>query len=347
MKNGKVTIKEVARAAGVSITTVSRVLNSQEGQMTEDTRQRILAAMDELHYVPNRLASSLKNERSHTLGVIVSNILNPFFTAVVRGIQDYVKPRGYEVFICNTDDDPKEEADYRRVLLSRRVDGLIVTNCGGDFSAYKKLVDQNYPLVLMDRRIKGLSCDSVVIDNAGICQKVMERLIGLGHRRIGVITPPLDHIEPRLDRVQGCRKALRKHGMELAPELIREVNFHAETAASEIRGLLALKPAPTALFVLNTFLAIRALEELDKLRVRIPDDLSFVMFDDPDWSEIVKPKIGAVRQPTYEIGKTAARLLLERIERSGKREEMVRMQAQFIERESTGARNPSAGRRRG
>lgn len=352
MQTAKPTIKDVAAASGVSITTVSRALNGRTDQMSAETRLRVLEAVEKLNYVPNRLASSLKNECSHTLGVIVSNIMNPFFTAVVRGVQDYVIARGYEIFIYNTDDNPELEAQAHKALLSRRVDGLIVTKCSRDTSTYAALAAEQYPFVLVDRAVTGLAADTVVVDNATICERVMNRLFQLGHRRIGIISPPLNHIEPRIERVQGCRKAAHQHDVELAPELIVQADFHGDAAVEPIRRLLTLKTRPTALFVLNTFLAVTTLKVLRECGLRLPQDVSFVMFDDPEWSEVVQPKISAVRQPTYEIGRIAARLVLERIERKTKPVERICLNAEFVERESVAVaaaarsqRTPSAAAR--
>src|ERR1044072_9252699 len=149
----KMTIRDIAKAAGVSISTVSRVTNERNDQMTESTRHKVESAIRDLHYVPNRLASSLKHEKSQTLGLIVSNIRNPYFSAVARGIQDYAGAAGYDVFICNTDDNPDREAHYLNTLLSRRVEGLVVTTCVKDRSAYDRLAANRFPLVLLDRPV--------------------------------------------------------------------------------------------------------------------------------------------------------------------------------------------------
>ncbi len=332
----RITINDVAKAAGVSISTVSRAVNSHERRMSDETQRRVLAAVRELNYVPNRLASGLKRNRSLTLGVIVPNILNPFFTTVVRSVQDFVTPRGYEVLICNTDDDPDREGHALKALLSRQVDGLIVAKCAEDDSVYRRLVTERFPLVLVDRQIPGLSSDVVDVDNFAAAERVVERLLVLGHRRIGIITPTLDHIGSRVFRIEGCRRAMTAHGLDLTSGLLVEVDFHKDSGAKATAKLLSRRFPPTALFVLNTFLAMGALEELQNRKLRMPEQLSFVMVDDPEWAKLMKPKISVVQQPIPEIGRIAARLLMERISQPGKAYESVRLAAEFIERESTG-----------
>ncbi len=332
----RITIRDVAKMAGVSISTVSRVISSREDQPRNETQKKVMAAIRELHFVPNRLAAGLKGSKSQTLGVVVPNILNPFFTGVVRSIQDYITSSGYEILICNTDDSSEREKQSVRGLLARRVDGLIVAKCVEDPSAYEELAAERYPLVLIDRQIPGLGCDVVVVDNFGICQSVINRLLKLGHERIGILTPPLDGIEPRIDRVKGCRKALRACGRDLPPGLLVEVDFHRDSGAETTARLLSLPSPPTALFVLNTFLAVGSLREIEERKLRLPGDLSFVMFDDPEWSELLRPQISAVRQPIYEIGSAAGRLVMERIKRPEKAFENIRLEARLIERESVG-----------
>lgn len=334
MRGKHITIKEVAGEAGVSITTVSRVLNGQPGQMAEGTRERVLSAIDRLNYIPNRLASGLKQDRSHTLGVVVSNIMNPFFTALARGVQDYATSKGYEAFICNTDDNPELEADFNRGLLSRRVDGLIVTRCNEDLSLYTRLATAHFPLVFVDRSVEGISADTVVINNTGISEHVFEHLIRLGHRYIGIISPPLGNVVPRIERINGCRTAALKKGLDLDKRYTIQVDFRSGAPEEPIHDLLSLQPRPTALFVLNTFLACEALKEIRRMDIKVPNDLSFVMFDDPDWSELFQPPISAIRQPSYEIGKIAARLAIDRIHRRNKPHEKILLNAEFIERGS-------------
>ena len=333
----KITISDVAAAAKVSPSTVSRVLTNRSGFMTEDTRRRVLATIQKLGYVPNAHASSLRSRRSTTIGVIVTNIMNPFFTAVIRGIQDFVAPKGYELFICNTDDQAESESHYLSALLSRNVDGLIVTTCHADGRLYKPLIEKGYPLVLVDRGVASLRSDTVVVDNVGITRDVVSKLTQMGHNRIGFITPSLGSIQPRLDRIEGSRMALRERNLTLDPALLIETASDIESGSEAAARLLLLASPPTALFVLNTFQAIGALQRLQELGTTIPDQLSFVMFDDQKWAELIRPRISTVIQPAYEIGHRAGSLVIERIANTGKTIETVLLKAEYIERESVGA----------
>lgn len=298
--------------------------------MRDETWNKVEAVINERHYVPNSLASGLKWDKSKTLGVIVSNIRNQYFSAVVRGIQDYTSSYGYDVFICNTDDNPEREAHYLKTLLSRRVEGLIVTTCAKDKSVYQRLVADGFPLVLLDRPISGLRCDSVGVDNRAVCQQVVERLIALGHQYIGVVTPPCADIGPRLDRVEGCRDGMRRHGFDLLPELVVEIGFGAESIAEATTRLLARQPRPTALFLLNILLAGGIVRELR--RSSSLSDFALVTYDDPDWCEFLSPPVSAVRQPTYEIGRIVGRLAIDRISEPQRPIERITLDAEFVER---------------
>jgi DNA-binding LacI/PurR family transcriptional regulator len=325
------TIRDIAKAAGVSVSTVSRVLNGRKDQMAEPTRQKVEAAIREVNYVPNRMASSLKCDKSQTLGVVVPNIVNPYFAAVLRGVQDYASPKGYDIFICSSDDNAELEAHHVKTLLARRVEGLIVTTCAGDKTTYRRLIEARFPLVLLDRPIPGLSCDSVTVDNRGICVRIIDRLIELGHRYVAVVTPPCGDIGPRIDRVEGCRAALIRQGLDLPPDLLVEIGASARIVTEAVQHLVSRTPRPTALFVLNTLLAVGLMRELRR-RAALAD-YAVVTYDDPDWCELLTPAVSAVRQPTYEIGRLVARLATERIEAPDRPYERVLLDAEFIERD--------------
>jgi len=181
-----------------------------------------------------------------------------------------------------------------------------------------------------------MACDAVIVDNFGVSQAVTARLLQLGHRRIGIVSPPLARIQPRIRRVEGCREALAGHGVELPSGFLVEVDFHTDSGAQATAKVLSRRFPPTALFVLNTFLAMGALEEVQSRKLRMPEELSFVMFDDPEWATLLRPKISVVQQPTHEIGRIAGRLLMERINQPEKPFESVRLAAEFIERDSNG-----------
>jgi LacI family transcriptional regulator len=174
----------------------------------------------------------------------------------------------------------------------------------------------------------------VIVDNISICERVINRLVALGHNRIGILTPPLASITSRIDRVEGCRRALRDHGHELPPNLLVEVDFHKDSGEAATAKLLSQPSPPTALFVLNTFLAVGALKELEKKKGKALDEISFVMFDDPEWAELLSPRLTAVQQPIRDIGRAAARLVMERINQPEKAFENIRLEARLVERES-------------
>ena len=329
-----VTIKDVAARAKVSLSTVSRVMTNRRGFMAEETRQRVLATIQELGYVPNAHASSLRSQKSKTIGVIITNVMNPFFAAVVRGIQDRAAAQGYELFICNTDDNSQSEAHSLKTLLSRKVDGVIVTTCESSGKLYKPLLASHYPLVLVDRAVRSLRCDAVVIDNVAIAQQVVDHFLTMGHQRIGFVTPHLGSVQPRRDRIEGARRAFAEHGREIDSCLIAEAESDIDSGSKATADLLALADPPTAIFALNTFQAIGSLKYLQDSGYSIPGQLSFVMFDDQRWTELIRPRISAVSQPAYAIGARAADLLAERVENPSKATETVLLNADYVERES-------------
>lgn len=336
----RATIVDVAREAGVSPTTVSHVINGTR-HVAEPTRQRVRAAIERLNYEVNSLAQSLKRDRSQTIGLLITDISNPFFTALVRGVEDVANAAGYGVFLCNTDEDPEKELTYLRMLRRKRVDAILMAPTGTRQPVVDQLIELGFPLVCFDRPPPGAPCDSVLVDNVGGARQAVSHLIGLGHRRISVITG-LAGVGTTDERLEGYRRALVEHGLPVDAALVRVGNSRLNGGLREMLALLDLPEPPTAVFSTNNLMTLGVLSALQSRQVRVPEDMAVVGFDDFDWAAVLRPRLTAVAQPTYEIGETAARMLIDRIEgRGGPAPRRIVLPTRLIVRESCGAAGPS------
>jgi LacI family transcriptional regulator len=333
------TIKDIAREAGVSTATVSHVINITRF-VGEERRQRVLKAIRDLRYRPNAIARSLVKQRTHTIGVLISDILNPFYTAIVRGIEDVTSRSGYNVILCNTDEDPEKERLYIRVLMEKRIDGLILS------SAFQEgphpLQDQfdEIPLVCVVRKIPGLQTDAVAGDNVGGAFKATEHLIGLGHRRIGLVCGP-SGVSSGGDRLKGTLKALRDHGIPVDARLIRMGDFKPESGYRLTREILDVDDPPTALFVTNNQMTLGALRALEERGIRVPQGLSLVSMDDMEWSPFLDPPMTTVEHSPYGMGKKSGEMVLQRIGERDRKPRRIIFPSNLVIRKSTG---PPPGR---
>lgn len=308
------TIKEVARRARVSVGTVSHVLTGAVW-VSPKRRDRILAAIQELDYHPNDIARSLKLRRSHMLGMVVSDITNPFFSQLVRGAEDAAVKRNYLLLTFNTDDRVEREIQVLSVLRKRQVDGvvLVVAPSQGKSSHIRELISFGTPVVCLDRVPRGIRVDSVTIDNVSATRGCIEHLVDKGHRRIGIITGSL-LLQTARERLQGYKDALNLRGISIDPQLICEGNFRMESGYQLAQTLLCRRDRPTAVFVSNGLMSIGALRAISQSGLRCPQDIAIASFDDLFLSDVLQPPLTAVVQPAYEIGYRGAEMLMARIE---------------------------------
>lgn len=331
------TIKDVAAHAGVSVATVSAVVNNNK-YVSPDLTQRVQESIAALGYERNSLAQGLKKQTSQTIGLIISDISNPYFTSVVRGVEDVANARGYSLILGNTDEDVKKEINYLRLLESKRVDGLIMARpAAGNHSFLESWPTNRLPLVSIGYLSKDESIDAVLIDNEMGARLAVEHLIALGHRRIGIVTG-LPGITATEERLAGYQQALAAHGIPFNPALVAEGNLRIDGGERGTLHLLtqAAEP-PTALFVTNGLMVIGALQAIDRVGLRCPEDIALVGFDDFEWAAVMRPRLTTVRQPTYEIGQRAAQVLFDRLEQRDVAPQVIRLQPQLIVRESSGA----------
>ena len=305
------TIRDVAKLAGVSPTTVSHVINGTRF-VREETRARVLEAMRRLNYQPNRLARSLRQKRTHTLGLLIPNSANPFFAEVLRGIEDACFEMGYSVILCNADDDPEKELEYLSVLVEKQVDGIVLVSAGAADESLRLLTASRVPAVVVDREFASQGFDTVVTDNQGGGYAATRHLLSLGHRRIGCITGP-SLLTPSAARVTGYRQALEEAGVPFDEELVVPGDFRSESGYEMTRKLLGLPEPPTAIFACNDMMALGAICAVHEAGLRVPDDVSVVGFDDITLASYSVPRLTTIAQPRHKMGFMAARMLIERI----------------------------------
>jgi len=328
------TIKDVARAADVSVATVTAVANGTKF-VSEKLARRVRDAIDATGYQPHGVARSLKNGSTQTLGLVITDITNPFFTAVARSVEDAAHLAGYAVMLCNSDEDIEKERVYLRLMRSRRVDGLIWAPAG-DLRSYDEFrLDKRAPTILLDRQIDGMPMDAVVVDNVRATKDAIEHLIGLGHWRISLIAG-LPHLSTSRERLQGYREAMAEHGLKNAPGLVVNGNFRSKSAHEAALALLRTEPRPTAIFASNNLMAIGVLTAIRELGLRCPQDISVAAFDDSEEASLFSPGLTTIAQPTAAIGAKAVEVVLKRIHQPMNREspEVATMKAHLCVRGS-------------
>jgi len=306
------TISDVARRAGVSAMTVSRVINGSR-HTSPATRARVEQAIADLGYVPNAVARHLRSKRSKTMALILTDISNPFFTRVARGVEDVAGERGFGVLFCNTDESEKEELTYVAMLLERQIDGVMLVPATSTPRSLRLLRDRHVPVVVLDRRVDAPNVDVVRSDSESGAHLLVRHLIELGHRRIAALVGPRE-VSTSIDRVAGYRRALAEAGLRTEPELIRYGGYQEAAGAAMARQVLELRRAPSAVFAGNNFIAAGILMTLRTAGVRVPDDMSVVAFDDLPSAWLSDPFLTTAVQPAYELGRRAAELLLDRLE---------------------------------
>jgi LacI family transcriptional regulator len=326
-------MRDVAEQAGVSVTTVSHVVNNTR-PVNQDKRERVLAAMHQLGYQPNKLARSLRRGKTHTVGVIVPDSANPFFAEVARGIEDTSFEHGYSVILCNTDCDLDKERLYTNLLSEKQVDGILFVAAGVSQENLNDLLPRRIPLVLIDRHVPEVAVDTVLVDNARGGWLATRHLLELGHRRIGCIMGPED-ITSSNQRLDGYRQALHEHGQSPDGDLIVAGDFQFESGYRGGQALLTLPEPPSAIFASNDLMALGAARAARELGFEIPATLSLVGFDDVQLATYANPPLTSVRQPKYEMGVLATRLLFERVVDQGQPLQSHLLDTELVVRQST------------
>ncbi|MEU6076369.1 LacI family DNA-binding transcriptional regulator [Micromonospora sp. NPDC047074] len=326
------TIYDVARQAQVSPSTVSRVLNGQVS-VDPDMAARVRQAVQELDYRPNAVARSLRRSQTRLWAVIISDIGNPFFTSMVRGVEDVAQGAGFSVVLCNGDEDPEKESRYVNAAIAERMAGVIISSSGGPV-LINRLLEARIPLVAIDRQPRGVAVDTVLVDNAHGAEQATAHLIDSGYRRIACITGPR-RISTAVQRLRGYQRALRSHGLAVPDDLTRYADFREEGGYRAMASLLDAGEPPDAVFATNNLMTVGAMECLLDRGIAVPTRCGVVGFDDIPWAHLVRPSLSTVSQPTYDLGRVAAMLLTERIANPAKTPSTVTLHTGLQVRESS------------
>jgi LacI family transcriptional regulator len=325
---------DIAKRAGVAPITVSRVINNS-GYVSQSTRERVEAVVKELGYVPNTIARGLRSKRTHTLALVVTDIANPYFTSMARGVEDVAGASNYTVIYCNTDESEAKEEKYANMLAQRQVDGVLLVPSCGNVKTIQFLKSNEIDVVVLDRRISGEDADIVYSDSKNGASRLTKLLIGLGHKRIAIIAGSRG-VSTSEDRVIGYQQALAEAGLS-SNELIYYGAFNEHSGYQLANQAMMQTPKPTAIFGGNNFVAMGAIKAIHNLNLDVPGDVSVVGFDDLPEFMFMKPFLTVARQPAYEMGRLAAELLLKRItgEMIEEHREFV-LPVEIVVRESSG-----------
>jgi len=336
LKAKRSTIKDIAEKTGVSIATVSRVINQIPGHYNSETKEKIIEAIESLNYQPNFIARSLRSSKTQTIGFVVPE-LQPFFAEILKGVQYVAKKKGYSIVLCNTDYDPRQEAAYVDNLLKRRVDGGIFTSGVIQNQHILRLKEEGIPIVLIEKFIKDPDIPGVLIDNISAARKAVKYLIESGYRDIGFISAPVEMV-PFKDRFEGYKRVLHenmipynssnvhikdnigresvKDGYQLMQRIIRQGNY------------------PRAFFIVSDTLAIGAMKAIRDSGMKVPDDIAIVGFDDIEMASFCEPPLTTMAQPKYEMGVKGMELLVKAMNGVRLRNKEIELEVKLIVRES-------------
>lgn len=327
------TMRDVAEKAGVSITTVSHVINETR-VVSEEARSEVMSAIAELGYQPNVLARGLRRGETTTIGMIVPDSANPFFAEVARGVEDASFDSGFNVILCNTDGNLEKELKYTRLLIEKRVDGILFVAAGSSTEHIQRVQAQDVPLVIVDREIPDVSVDVVQTDHEQGGYLAARHLIDLGHRQIGCIRGP-SVLTPSGARVTGYRQALADMNCPVDESLIIRGDFQFESGFQAARQLLTRQDAPSAIFACNDLMAIGAISAAVELGLRVPEDVSIIGFDNVSLARYTNPPLTSIHQPSHDLGIIATNLLLARINNPAGPVQRELIATELVERGST------------
>ncbi len=308
------TIKDIAQYTGLSIATISKYING--GNVLERNRGRIAEAIDALDYKVNLAARILKTRRTMIVGVLLPSLTVPFFSMICAKIEELLKKEGYSIILCSYYDDREEELEKLRFLLNQSVDGILLVPqyiSGGDINAFSELRERKTPLVLMDRSIPGCECDRVLADNSNATYGAVEQFVVNGHKRIGIIIGPPE-ISTAYERRLGYERVHHDYAIPVDPALIRVGDYSIGSGYSAMSDLLNMPNPPTAVIGTNHEMTMGAITYAYERKMRIPDDISFIGYDEIQLTKIINPPMTIVLQPIQKIAELCAKTLLKRMQ---------------------------------
>jgi LacI family transcriptional regulator len=319
-------IRDLAEVLGLSITTVSRVLNGkgQRYRIKAETQQRVMQAAKEYSYVPNKLARGLKMSRTDTLGLIIPDISNPFFADIAQSIEKEARLHGYSLILGDSGDDQMVETDLIRLLLSHKVDGIIIAPVGIDYKQIIQTYNSGIPLVVIDRCFPEIGLPFITSDNYQGGNDAVNYLIAMGHRKIACIQG-IPKSRPTVDRVRGYKDALHSYSVPIDDSLIVGDNYTIENGYKQTRILFSMEDPPTAIFALSNLIGLGAIKAVEEMGLKIPDDISLISFDEQPYSAFLATPMTTVDQKKSEIGQLAVNVLLKYIGNKEYRKKLVHM----------------------
>ena len=327
------TLADVAKRTGVSVATVSLALNGST-RVAEETRERVIEIARGLNYSPNVMAQGLVTRRSRVIGLVLPSVRNAYFARVAESVERSARESGYRLLTATTDENPEQEADAVRSMIGLRVDGLILTSCLPSSGGHAFSIPDGFPVVLLGRRLTGVSADMLVVDHFWGAREAVGHLLDAGYRRIGLITGPL-HLSDARSRLEGYRAALSDRGIEIDPRLLVEGRFDEQSGRQAMCTLLDSDSAPDAVFVSNVAMLQGALRVLKMRRVRVPGEMAIVTNDRSDWLDLLRVPVSSVEQPTESMGSIAVDMLMRRIQDPVRSIEFMELKPEFMARESS------------
>lgn len=305
------TMKDIAKRTGLGLATISSYLNG--GNVREKNRIKIEEAIKELHFEVNEVARGLKTNRTKTIGIVIPELNNIFFAEIITEAEDILRSHGYATMICDCRSDTEREKEAVDFLYHRRVDGLIVMPTGTSDPGFQKFLRAGKPIVMIDRKMRDVACDCILVDNEGAAEDAVKRLIRAGHTKIGMIAGPEDVYTAR-ERQRGYQRAIRESGSACDDSLIVRGNYTIAGGAAAMRRLREANPDMTAVFISNYEMTVGAIMEINDLGVHVPEELSVIGFDNIDFARASVPKLSIVTQPTAKIAQEAAETLIVKLE---------------------------------
>lgn len=335
MGSSKVTIKDVAKKAGVSTSTVSRVVGNY-GYVSNSTKLKVEKVIEELDYKPNALARSMITKSTKTIGIVVTDITNPFFASVIRSIEDVLWESGYAILLANTDENVERERAVVSAIIERQVDGLILVPSENKLKPHLEILNKrDIPVVLVDRMVEGLPADVVMVDNENGAYTAVNHLISMGHKKIGMIIDDLN-ISTNSERLLGYKKALHSAGLPFDASLIKSCKFTSKSAFDLASQMLSQDDRPSGLFCANNFMTLGTLQAIVQAKVKVPEEISIVGFDDIYWFSTGSQQVSTVAQPVKDLGVEAANRLVNRLRGDKSSALEIRLKTTFIDRGSCG-----------
>lgn len=339
MKKGQITIRDIALKLNISISTVSRALRGVS-EVNPETKRVVLEMAEKLNYEPNFIAQSLRKSKSNTIGIIVPEIANPFFSTSISGVQEVASKEGYNVIICQSNESYKTEVENVRMLINSRVDGILISLSREtkDFEHIKALIGKKIPVVLFDRIFEDIEASKAIVDDHDGAFKAVEHLISGGYRRIAHLAGP-QNLQISNNRVQGYLDALDKYKIPVDNDLIIHCNTLKDCAADKTAMLLEMPHPPDAIFAFNDPIAIVCFQVIKERGLKIPDDIALVGFTNEPVSSLIEPALTTMAQPAYELGYIAATHILEQINFPEKfTPQTIVLKTKLIVRESSGTK---------